>query len=61
MAQWERVRLPGDRGDLVSGGERLVGEQAAGGAVGPEDCDTHDGCPSSVMSEFLWCCSFRSW
>jgi hypothetical protein len=41
MVQQKRFRLPGDRGDLMSGGEGLTGEQAPGGTIGAEDCDTH--------------------
>lgn len=44
MVQRKPVRTPGDCGDLVSSGKCLFGEQAAGGAVGPEDGYTHDGC-----------------
>jgi hypothetical protein len=47
MMQGKRGRLPGYRGDLMSGGECLAGEQATGGTVGAEDGEAHDGCPFS--------------
>ncbi len=41
MVQRKRIRLPGNGGDLMAGGQCLLGEQAAGGPVGSEDCDVH--------------------
>ena len=36
------VRLAGDGGDLVTGGQRLPNDLATGGAVGPEDGEIHE-------------------
>lgn len=45
MVQGKGFRLPGDRGDPMSRGQCLPGEQATGGAIGAEDGDTHDDRP----------------